>query len=104
MLEEHRAKDPTAKVAYHDIIENESGSGFKFTRKHMVHFCPDKNQQDQNQLSLASTVPKATFENSECVKILWVVKWQAIGLMPVRPIVVLVQGCDVPPQHALKLV
>jgi hypothetical protein len=57
-----------------------------------------------NQMSMAAALPLATWSTcAECVRIVWQMRWAPTGMMPVRPVLVLLSPATIPSGHALKL-
>ena len=79
--------------------------------EHAVFFIPalsgDGNDGDAgkviNQGSVGAVLPSTSFDGSHCLVKAWAVKWAAIGLMPIRPLVLFKQSCDLPAGQALSL-
>ena len=76
---------------------------------HEVFFIPalsgDGNDGDAgkviNQGSMGAVLPSTSFDGSHCLVKAWAVKWATIGRMPIRPLVLLKQSCDLPAGQAL---
>ena len=56
-----------------------------------------------NQGSVGAVLPSTPFDGSHCVVQAWAAKWATIGLMPIRPLVLFKQSCDLPVGQALPL-
>jgi hypothetical protein len=55
------------------------------------------------QATVAGKLPAKSFEGSHCVAQGWAVKWAAVGLSPIRPVVLFTLSCDLPAGKALSL-
>lgn len=107
-----RLKKPGAKVAYHDLVDSptpDKPGGWKLNRKLDISFVPEpvnvKTEQSQDQAKqadCAAVFPSATW-NKTYSEVVFSVSWQATGLMPIRPQVVIKHALAIPPQCALKL-
>ena len=112
VLKEQLSTNPEAKIAYHSIfdIASKDTDAFGVKQEHKIFFIPafssdTENGQNQTttQINLAGKLPANTFESSHCVVQAWAVKWGPLGLIPVRPLVLFKQSCDIPAGKALSL-
>ena len=112
VVAEQRAKNPEAKIAYHSMcdIASTDKDAFGVKQEHKIFFIPafcsdeERGQNQQiSQINLAGKLPANTFESSHCVVQAWAVKWGPLGLIPVRPLVLFKQWCDIPAGKALSL-
>ena len=92
------------------LLASKDKDAFGVKQDHEVFFIPafssddDGGQSQQiTQGTLAGKLPANTFESSHCVVQTWGVKWGALGLAPVRPLVLFKQSCDLPAGKALSL-
>ena len=107
-----RLKKPGAKVAYHDLVDSptpEKPGAWKLTRKLEISFVPEavtvkpgQTQDQAKQSECAALFPSATWNQTHS-EVVFSVGWQATGLMPIRPQVVIKHALAIPPQCALKL-
>lgn len=107
-----RLKKPGAKIAYHDLVDAptpEKPGAWKLERKIDISFVPeavnvkpDQNQDKAKQAESAALFPADTWNQTHC-EVIFSVGWQATGLMPIRPQVVIKHPLAVPPQCAMKL-
>ena len=112
VVKNQRSINPEAKIAYHTIfdIASKDKDAFGVKQEHKIFFIPaicsdeEKGQnQKSSQINLAGKLPANTFESSHCVVQAWAVKWGPLGLIPVRPLVLFKQWCDIPAGKALSL-
>ena len=112
MVKEQRSTNPEAKIAYHSIfdIASKDKDAFGVKQDHKIFFIPafcsgeeGGHNQPVTQITLAGKLPANTFESSHCVVQAWAVKWGPLGLIPVRPLVLFKQWCDIPAGKALSL-
>ena len=82
---EQREKNPAVKVNYHNIvIDDGNPKEFKLTQTHRICFQPKDENGEASQNNLAMKEEPKTW-NASCLHVLWVVRWTAKGLMPVKP-------------------
>ena len=116
-----RQKDPTCKVAYHDMrpIADGPPGAFSVTRTHHVVFSPGGPEEGEGgeegaedgakkppavlQASAAITAPPLQWAQSDLVSIRFAVKWAASGLMPIRPQVCTNYTLVLPPSKAIQV-
>ncbi len=112
VVAEQKAKNPEAKIAYHSMFEMPSKDqrAFGVQQEHEVFFAPAFSSEDEagqnppvTQTSVAGKLPANAFEGLHCVVKGWGVKWGAIGLTPIRPVVLFKVSCDIPAGQALSL-
>lgn len=111
---EQKLKDPEAKLSYHSMFEvaGTDKKSFGVNQEHEVFFIPALSGNDAdaggpgkviNQSSVGAVLPSTFFDGSHCLVKAWAVKWAAMGLMPIRPLVLFKQSCDLPAGQALSL-
>ena len=117
VVHDQKVKDPEAKLSYHSMFEvaGTDKNSFGVKQEHEVFFIPalsssgDGNDGDAgagkaiNQGSVGAVLPPTLFDGSHCLVKAWAVTWQTIGLMPIRPLVLFKQSCDLPAGQALSL-
>lgn len=110
VVEERRRSNPNCKVAYHKLVEqHDRGPGaftLEVTSKVVACYTAvDGGDEKKNitQQNAAACLANNFWENVEHVGLVWTVKWAAQGLMPVRPTVVCLSACELPPGKALAL-
>ena len=107
VLAERQKTHPDACVAYHQMEPGEGNEKFGLSRKNFVAFVPtggkpvipkesetdpDDDTPTALQASAASMVPWRSWTTADTDTV-WSVTWKALGLMPVRPqVVLLVDG------------
>ena len=111
LLQKKRVTEPGATVAYHQVQEDatpENPSKLKVTRNVNVVFIPKGKEEDGEegksklQNRIGCMIPASAW-NSHCTEISWSVRWAAMGMMPIRPVVVITKAIDLPAQKALLL-
>lgn len=112
VVNSERLKKPGAKVAYHDLVDSptpDKPGAWKLNRKLDISFVPeavnvkpDQGQDQAKQSDCASLFPSAAWNKTHS-EVVFSVGWQATGLMPIRPQVVMKHAVAIPPQCALKL-
>ncbi len=109
---EQKAKDPEVKLAYHSMFEVSGADKMAFgvKQEHEIFFVPAYTSGEETagkqpiaQGSVGAVLPPTAFDGSHCVVKTWAVKWAAIGLMPVRPLVLFRVTCDILAGQALSL-
>ena len=116
VVHDQKVKNPEAKLSYHSMFEvvGTDKKSFGVKQEHEVFFIPalsgcsgDGNDGDAvkviNQGSVGAVLPSTSFDGSHCLVKAWAVKWAAIGLLPIRPLVLFKQSCDLPAGQALSL-
>ena len=112
VVAEQKAKNPEAKIGYHSMFEiaSKGTAAFGVKQEHEVFFIPAYSSSDEagksqpvSQSSLAGLLPANAFQGSHCAVQAWGVKWAAIGLIPIRPLVLFKLSCDIPAGQALSL-
>ena len=112
VVAEQRSNNLEAKIAYHSMFDlaSKDKDAFGVKQDHEIFFIPafaSEEEGGQNQPitqgTLAGKLPANTFESSHCVVQAWGVKWGTLGLIPVRPLVLFKQSCDIPAGKALSL-
>ncbi|CAK8992869.1 unnamed protein product, partial [Durusdinium trenchii] len=107
----------TAKVCYHEIVEQPTAADSKFftlTVTNPIAFRPEnaptsEDKKDKDgchslpQSSMAGCLEAHEWETKH-TSVAWVMKWQARGLQPVRPVVVMTQKLSVKAGEAVELV
>ena len=73
-----------------------------------IYFVPlvltkKESEEAMTQMSCGSSVPVATWNNSNIVSVVWCVKWAVTGLTPVRPLVVTRAEIQLEPGRAIKI-
>ncbi len=116
LVADQRKQHPVVTLSYHTMQEapsNGAPDAFTLTREHNVYFTPvgkvaasEAGEEVAGgavlQTQVASLLPVQTW-NSHCTRTLFVVKWAASGLMPVRPQVALVQDVVLLPGRCVAL-
>ena len=116
VVQAERKKNPTCKVAYHDITEQADAAvvgGFTLQTSHQVCFVPngstvppegeDKDDPGKEGALInrvAALIPKQHWV-THCTEVLWFTKWGSAGLTPVRPVVVTKADLVLPAGKAL---
>ena len=113
VVHDQQVKSPEAKISYHSMFEvaGTDKKSFGVKQEHEVFFIPalsgDGNDGDAgkviNQGSVGAVLPSTAFDGSHCVVKAWAVNWATIGLMPIRPLVLFKQSCDLPVGQASPL-
>lgn len=110
-----RSTDPHAKVAYHEMSEastTEDPSKFDLkltTRIVFVPTGPAKAKEEEGegfsgaQVSAARMVPMEAWVKGSLAFPAWCVRWAPQGLMPIRPVIVLLQEIMLEPAHGVML-
>ena len=106
VVADQREKKPDATVCYHKLEAlPEDPKEFSLTPEHKVAFYPADADKDPliTCTNFATKFTKAHWEApSNSIAALWMVRWSAKGLMPVKPVVHLVGSATLPPGRALK--
>ena len=110
ILQEQQAKDPKAQIAYHEVVPQAEGEGFKLKMTADVQFAPagttpsaEASKGKPNlQLSAASMVPLSAWDGGLAAQV-WAVRWTVNGLMPVRPLIVAAGTFTLSPGQAVQL-
>ena len=112
VLEDQRQEDPTkVKVAYHTLEDAptvDSPGGFKLTRKYMHHWkfenCPMKAETTTvSQGHAAGLVVPEQWKDFNVTCIIWVMRWTAKGLTPVRPFIITTKDIEIKSHTAVEL-
>ena len=110
VLAEQRSINPKANIAYHHTfgVARKGNDAFGFKQMHQIFFIPafvDDGQQTRaiTQSTSAGKLPPNTIESSHSVVQTWAVEWSPQGLVPIRPLVLFKQPCDLPLGRALSL-
>ena len=107
VMAEQREKKPDATVCYHKLEASpDDPKEFTLTCEHKVAFYPqaaDSEDAGVTCTNIATNFTKAHWEAaSNSIATLWMVRWAAKGLMPVKPVVHLLGSATLPPGRALK--
>ena len=89
VLATQRESKPDCKVCYHRLQDNaDDAKKFSLTLSHKIVFAPSETVVEVSPANIGN---KENFEvwtaNDEVAEVLWIVRWTAKGLMPVRPVV-----------------
>ena len=114
-VEDKRSANPDPAIAYHSKVDDPGQSppgSFSLQRKHHVYACFEGTplstsegaaaEPQARQDSLAASLPLSTWAASKLCKPIWIMRWAAQGLMPVRPQIVLMEQVELPPNSTLK--
>ncbi len=88
---------------------SKDNDAFGIKQEHEIFFIPaftsadDGAQQAISQTTVGGKLLANAFEGSHCVVQTWGVKWGALGLTPVRPLVLFTLSCTIPAGQALSL-
>ena len=87
LINDKAKTDPTCEIAYHKhtLSPNKPGC-FTCVQEHQVVFLKKEDSTDATQTNIGAKVPFSTWD-SRVTRILWLVRWTAKGLMPVKPCV-----------------
>ncbi len=70
---------------------------------HRVLFLPKDDSSSEVTTNNIATKEELQYWMSEQMEVLWVVRWTAKGLMPVKPVVHIRETCVLPPVRATAL-
>ena len=112
-VHEKRQTDPTAAVAYAELVPSpttEDSQFFTVKMTHDVRFVPaggvkvaeEAAKKPNMQLGAASLVPLAAWDTG-LTKLAWIVRWTVNGLMPARPQIVAAGSFVIPAGQAVQL-
>ena len=103
IIAEQRQKKPDCQICYHKLaVDDTDPKKFALEQTHKVVFCPKEESGEVNINSLAAKEALHSWNSSQCLEILWVVRWTAKGLMPVKPAVYLKGSVVLAVGRALK--
>ena len=108
-IAKQRVTDVTARISYHEMIPVDGSPG-EFTVKCIHHVWFTKKPDSEGtaaaaahtHLSIASVLDHNEW-NTRASKLVWVVRWTAKGLMPVKAAAVLTQSGKLATGRAVKL-
>ena len=103
VVAEQRKTKPDASVCYHKSIVDSNPTKFSLTMTHRVLFVPKEDSSSECTINNIATKEELQHWVSEQVEVLWVVRWTAKGLMPVKPLVHTCEACVLPPGRAAAL-
>ena len=89
VVEEQRVKKPDCEICYHSITQDDQNmKKFELAQTHRIAFAykPEGEAVEVSQANVAAKEILATW-NSGLLQVLWLVRWSAKGLMPVKPVV-----------------
>ena len=111
VLEAELMKNPSIGISYHkkvDSTQADQPTAWTLTQEDRIGFVPKsikiEEQEDGvqgKQVNMAASVPVSTWGGY--AEVIWLTRWSAKGLLPVRPAVVLVSDIVVPAKSALIL-
>ena len=86
ILEQRKSK-PDAGLCYHKLIlDAEEPTKFNVEPTHSVSFTPaDSATAPITAMNMFGKEPLRVWQDSDVVAVIWVVRWGAKGLMPVKP-------------------
>jgi len=85
LIADRTATDPMCKVCYHTISFSAEPGKFTLEQEHtIVYQKKDDATEDATQATIGHKVPYSAWM-TDVVEVLWVVKWQQKGLMPIKP-------------------
>ena len=112
LLEDELLKNPSIGISYHkkvDSAQPDQPTAWTLMQDERVGFVPKAiNAEEQQegvqakQVSLAAAVPVSSWGGY--VEVIFLTRWSAKGLLPVRPAVILVSDVVVPAKSALIFV
>ena len=90
VVKDQRSKKPDAQICYHSIkVDEADPQKFNIEVTHNVVFTPKNEGLADNDLNCHNIATKEELKvwNTDVLNTLWVVRWAAKGLMPVKPVV-----------------
>ena len=90
VVRDQRAKKPDAQICYHGIkVDEADPQKFNIEVTHNVVFVPKNDELADKDINCHNIAAKEEPKvwNTDVLKTLWVVRWTAKGLMPVKPTV-----------------
>jgi hypothetical protein len=99
VLSDQRETKPDAQICYHKTkIDEENPKTFTCSQTHRVAFTlSEAASADINHANIGAKESFPQWCASDVVSVLWVVRWTAKGLMPVKPVMHLTKGALVLP-------
>ena len=105
VVRDQRATKPDAQICYHSIkVDEADPQKFNIEVTHNVVFTPKNEGLADKDLYCHNIVTKEELKvwNTDVLKTLWVVRWTAKGLMPVKPVVHLNGSLNLLPGRACR--
>ena len=105
VVRDQRAKKPDAQICYHSIKVDQAGpNNFNIEVTHNVVFLIKNDGLADKDLNCHNIASKEELKvwTSDVLKTLWVVRWAAKGLMPVKPVVHLNGSLNLLPGRACR--
>lgn len=117
VIQKQRASDPKAQIAYHKITEDPSpddAAKLSITLEARVVFIPsatsvneEGEEKDKGKaksiIARAAALLPATAWKTHCTSVVWLARWAALGLTPVKPQVILTKEVVLEPGQACEL-
>ena len=129
LLAQKTVTHPTARINYFQKIGEEHSGTFTLKQEQQIVLIPtvrvtldngggveddEANAMDAGedvslkvikavQANCGSLVPHRSWSSSSVAKIVWTVKWQGSGLMPVRPNLLFISSGELQPGFAIEL-
>ena len=119
VLNQQRSKNPECQITYHnaEMIPDKPGL-FNFTQTLKVGFVPagakgaeaskaeEKDDGTDNKVTAANIAARekpSVFDGSDCVALVWWVRWTVKGLQPVKPMIHILKKVTLSQGQACKL-
>ena len=104
VMADQRKTKPDAELCYHKSdVDSTDPTQFSLTMTHRVLFLPKDDSSSEVTTNNIATKEELQYWMSEQMEVLWVVRWTAKGLMPVKPVVHIREACVLPPGRATAL-
>ena len=105
VVNEQKAKNPAITVCYHSLtIDDADPKKFECTQTHKVTFIPKDDQAEKDiTINTIACKEELKYWSTDVVQLMWIVRWTAKGLMPVKPVIHLKGQLTVPAGRACLL-